>query len=1109
MEPGTIRLRAFVEGVEVPCVSAVCSAGVGGRASASIQVVPADAALELYPRSLVHLFFYDDAENVELSALKQDEFDQKELENVDLALYLPNERYKLLFAGELYITQYSQSFNSRSVVLQCQDFSTYWEAARALFVSGKSTSSKTKAMAYSSGAVLRYDKADRKPYEFILDLLLKQKSVQHPDVQGVMGGLLLLLEYIGGVSEGKDKFRGLNDFFSQAELRLHLSRMTGTAKDDDTSKLLLGTKGFRKMFKRALSSMGNSVSFSDIIEMVLKQIQSYTSPVLAPMYRRKTLVAYDVKKTSSVAVDIGAAATDRLTHLESVRTKALQLASAISSVLGAEGGGMSALAVMGTGNVGNNPVTSFPETHSFGERLALFASAADAEYATSKEADIAGTSPITAELLADPRLAVAAQLDQKVVILAKAMAIRVDSPKIPGQNYPAINLGNLTEFKTRVAAAIKEYKKAKIKSSTVTKTVSGASAPWLFTHIISPELFLCAPPQCNVLFPEHISNLSFTKEWSKEITRLHLTTRKEWEAEKSAFQRQQYISPAISTADKLSAAGQFEKGRSFIYPHEIFTGIIPKYDQVPRVPAYKKLAKKQGEAVGDDYQLDKVDYLQRIANFLFIKYRIGPRTMQLGGKFNPRPVVGMPAMVIPNLPNDDEIYDAVFSDAPEAFIPAKSFGNAAYTDPQALIDIYAAEYDKWVFARENSPKIHSGLLHSIIHSVTQDGGQTRYTVTHLWDPYNEEVPGMGNFEVKVPGPTTTKVTTKHNVSLAKIQLDGEKAKSDGKLADAYAHDPDAPLWLKTVQDFNKSVASSTKEAAAQVPSQIIKPKLDAKGNSNQWTGPKGGKVTDVVFSDVKDLGLAIAEGDPEAGDGRWLVTRGTATVKITESYTPYTRKKLGEIPFEYAVRPPWLGKSYTNTRIGSNFYLPLLGCFSICDHFKTLNYSLVMNTIQQIRATAAGTDTPSQEALEAEPLIQSMIQDFVTGNALWKAADGLIRAYAQNRKLGRPGTVNRFLEAFTERPIATLNDILGSSDLRYNEDGKVFAGREGFHSRAFGVHTDYALLENPSLKQYDGTGVLRKLDPKTDPRKPRRLVAEKYQEQLLAMSASATKRKKV
>jgi hypothetical protein len=1120
VETNVLKLRLFLEGVEVPCISAVCAAAVGGEATAAIQVVATDAVLDLYPRTLVHLFYYDHDDARGISDLTKDEHDQKEVSGVaDLPAYFLEDQYKLLFAGELFSIQYGQTHSSRSAILQCRDFSSYWSSARALFVAGKGTSSKTKALAFSTGGVLRYDKMTKKPYDVVLDILLKKKSIRHPDAQGLMGGILLLLEYLGGVYDGKEQFRGINDFFSQAEMRLHLSRMVGTAVGDDSSKLLLGTSGFKKMLRRSLSAMGNLVSFTDIIDMVLQQLQSYRSPILAPMYRRKVHAAYDVTKTSKTTVPLGDVAADRLALLEWIRIHAEKADQAYDSAQDKDAAGK----IVYGQTVSKNPLGDFEQTHIFGKFLARFAGATSENFVSTGPSGYVGVQdaseveafPITSELSADIKLGPAAKLDLDAVKFGFNMVAGFFvSERFTGFEFPAINLANLTDFRNRISKAIAAYHKAQVRATTVTESVTGTTAPWLFTEVISPELFLCAPPKCNVLFPEHISQLQTTKEWFKEITRLHLTTRKEWEPAGSSFQKQQYIAPAVTTANETSSLDQFEKGRSFILPHEVYSGIIAKYDQAARIPAYKKLAKNQATEAGDDYQLGKVDYLQRIANFLFIKYRIGPRTMFISGRFNPKAIAGMPMLVVPNLPDDSEVARALLGEE-EADLFAVGAGSLLnqerYTQPQVLMDDFGIAMDAWAKNRDKSPKVYCGLLHSLVHNVSQDGAQTKYSISHLWDPYNEEVPGMGNFEVKVPLSSTTKTTVVPKVALNDLILDMEQLTANGATVATYA-DPGATQQIMEVPgDLDASTTDDKNAVANLLHGDLITAKVDAKGNADKYIGPKGGVVTDVKISDVSAFSVQNSEGDPIGeGTGKVLVTGGTGTVTITETYTEYRRKKLGEIPFEYAVRPPWLGKVFTNTRIGSKFYFPLFGCGSVCDAYKKLSLDLVLNAIDQLKVVEEDKDADSPAAEEQKVVVQTLIQDFVTGHTMKRAADGVLRSYFQNKRLARKGVVGDFIRAFTDRPVATLNDILGSSDLQFDADsGEVVQGREGFHSRAYGNRTDFALLDHPKMLQYNDTGVPKKLDPQTDPRKARSLIVERYVQQLVRLSASATKLKKV
>lgn len=94
-----LHLRAFLEGIEIPVISAVVQMTINAPAAASINVIPLDEVMELKPRTMVHLFFYDYTidEPVDLDDFK---------------------RYRLLFIGETVGFQWVKTATGRSCVLQ-------------------------------------------------------------------------------------------------------------------------------------------------------------------------------------------------------------------------------------------------------------------------------------------------------------------------------------------------------------------------------------------------------------------------------------------------------------------------------------------------------------------------------------------------------------------------------------------------------------------------------------------------------------------------------------------------------------------------------------------------------------------------------------------------------------------------------------------------------------------------------------------------------------------------------------------------------------------------------------------------------------------------------
>ena len=143
-----LHLRLFLEGVEVPVIAASIQSQPNAPATCTIQIPANDFALDLKPRTLVHLFFFDlhnggplrDQVGISGSGITvNSEVDpdiRKDLADTELEateeqslVDLENENYKLLFGGEVLGIQFGKEPMSRSIMLQCADWSSYWDIA--------------------------------------------------------------------------------------------------------------------------------------------------------------------------------------------------------------------------------------------------------------------------------------------------------------------------------------------------------------------------------------------------------------------------------------------------------------------------------------------------------------------------------------------------------------------------------------------------------------------------------------------------------------------------------------------------------------------------------------------------------------------------------------------------------------------------------------------------------------------------------------------------------------------------------------------------------------------------------------------------------------------
>lgn len=295
-----LRLRLFIEGVEIPIIASQVQVSPNSPMMASIQIPPLAEATRFLPRSCVHVFFLDfyEAENPNLKrtgasagakkpgpTVYQQQVNRGVTEDIDTGELeitnefvkdVQNEKYKLLFAGELMGFQWTKNPSNRSVVLQCADFSNYWDYAYQ-FNNTDIFGPSMKAM-FSGGSTNLFTDFLSSPGEAITKILMTP-STRYPGLKGLLGGVIHLLEAMGGSYYYDKKYAGQNIFFSLAELRLHLTQMITAYDKDPTSQKLLGGS-FDSLFGRSIGNLGEQASFRKVINMLSSVIfhECYPQP---------------------------------------------------------------------------------------------------------------------------------------------------------------------------------------------------------------------------------------------------------------------------------------------------------------------------------------------------------------------------------------------------------------------------------------------------------------------------------------------------------------------------------------------------------------------------------------------------------------------------------------------------------------------------------------------------------------------------------------------------------------------------------------------------------------------------------------------------------------
>ncbi len=1045
-EAKALRLRLFLEGLEVPVISATIQVAANTPATASIQVVATDKVLELFPRTVVHLFFHDHV------AAGNPVLDPKMFESADdgdTASDRDNREYKLLFMGELQAVAFQKGHGNRSAVLSCVDFSNYWDTtfqynfggslfggrARAAFI-GANSNFFTSPLGHGTGDVSR---------------LLSGKSKNFPKLKGLLAGIVRMLEAIGGSYYGKSAFRGCNDFTSIAELRLKVLQQIAAAESDDSSAKLFARKTFNSWMGGKMGSLGQMVSFRGLTKMLFQYIyhECYPCPVAyytAPSTRR-------VPTYTSVKLDESLAKDAAVCHAKAQK--------------------------------------------------------AVADYATWEKvvSSAKGTTSSGRWTQARNRRGVYHDSFNSLIAAAAALKINIDKAKGGGQGQIKTLWANIKSAQRIIKAHPSEHanlpsnhaslKKRLDKIETLAKSLSGGTVSArkgskdetvpsrVHNQIFRPDIYFSPPPRCNVLFPELYDQFQFQRNFMREVSRMELQTTNEVLGAHALFNGR-YYAPNVAdvrSGVKLSA----KRYARTIMEHELYTGIIPMFETMSEANIYAmQSGRAQSAAVRDPYA-------QRAVNYMYFKHRFAARAMTASGRFNPMFIPGLPGLLL-----DRPLTAAQLTDLPE--------------------DATAEQLSKKVGVQ------YLGVCAGLTHSVTQQGGNTAYQFMHARvHRESTEFLGVDKKEISVLESSTTTV-----VSASAIKAAGTcAAQADVAIAKLTA-------WSNVVK-----VATGTRSQShwgeAKKRRVVFNSSFKALSGSatSLESADNKGKSTVALQKDIKaaqDIIKAQPVGDAKLPADyvklRKLLSRVSARAKglttgkvVSAKYS----KSTVDIPIEEAIAPPWIWKGWKNPHI-TDTYAEMFGTSSIVGVKTHVGPLTDITTEDEVAELVSG------------------------GNTVEGTVDKLVRTYSYARV--NDMDMGDYINVYIWRPVATMVDILGASDLSIekrevshtvavktkhrrivkgakdptlagllvgqsieNLPSEIYTkttskvvtksvyevkGKEGFHSRAFGDKADLFGLVNPTVKRVLGLSRSRKkIASRLDVRARRRAVVRSYVAELL------------
>ncbi len=249
-----LNFKMYIEGIEVPFVQIQINATANQPSQAQIAMVPTDSIYNIRPRSLVHIFFFDDYVGPEPFGKSQD-----------------SPVWRLLWEGEVVGFGFTKSPSGRSFTLRCADLSNYWASCKQYFLGGGdlgwSGAERTLFIGSKSVKLNILNEITAFYQKFFSKKAGETKSKTFPEALACM---------MQSFTEDLIYWETLNN-------RIRLSNKVVVLQDDNVEKLLK-VQAFEKVIRGMHGNMGGRVSLLDFLNN-LKQLIYYNHvPIVAPPF---------------------------------------------------------------------------------------------------------------------------------------------------------------------------------------------------------------------------------------------------------------------------------------------------------------------------------------------------------------------------------------------------------------------------------------------------------------------------------------------------------------------------------------------------------------------------------------------------------------------------------------------------------------------------------------------------------------------------------------------------------------------------------------------------------------------------------------------------------
>lgn len=1135
-----LHLRLFLEGVEIPVISAHVQTQKNAAAMASIAIPFNDEALDLRPRTLVHLFFYDHfqgAPSDELLAIRGEGISVQQEEDPDVGSGFPpeqedreayadsesdieNSNYRLLFGGEVVGFSYSKNPQSRMFVLQCVDWSSYWDIAFQYQISGYSLGRGGIRAAFSGAATTVFNSFLDGSADIITQLLAAPPR-NYPELRNtLLGGLMHVIEAIGGVYFGNRAIRGVNDFFSLAELRLHITQMIGANPYQQRDELrLLRARGFGSLWRRRLSGLGKQVSIRQVLLALQPYIFHEILPITTPRY---VPPAFD---PAAPNIDNVRLSDDRET--EPLHRAADRLHSALEDIEGRIAASTDREEASRQSELRGGLVSELNQLIRVCRQAANRAQRVGRRPGPGKMMEIRQVVALfttVGSTLENIKNLVATYSIADSIRSATQGGSRLRGSRLPVAGTQEAN--RILRATSGARDGLRQIMEGQYQRQGARRA---GPPPRLMNQLYVPDVWMVAPPRCNVIFPELYSDLSYSRNFNQEVSRLLLRTHSAFFGSDYFFDGF-YIAPSKAVGARTNrsiARGRVGAERPMddmdlpayvardLMDHELFTGIIPHFERMSDL----NLHALRGGSFTINGQ--RVGFAQFACNHIFFQYRFRSRNLAVSGKFNPYLAFGFPVAVIDRYRTED--MDA--ADLPHdqlvsrMLLEAQRDGEGVDDGPpedrarrQELARIRESELnDALLISRKNTHYL--GTPQAMTHMVSaEQGGHTQIQMGYARTT-NERAEFLGeDFRAtrrrrRVRNVRrTTYVAALERPEVGTVGPHGGNVLSVEQVTDQYR----SRQTLSRGQAIRRGQAGApvTDQRLSRTPRAVLPlfvPGSRATGRRLRQTVVEVG-VERPVNQYPPEIAALVGSG----GETQPMVPGGpTVTVtfqayRIVEELGAYQQVNV-PLPPEDLVFPPWYGEHYRTQNIGG-LYSYFFGVGALTDPTTILGANNTtgarvertdgpnvddsggntLSTSEERRLNIAvsrrldggdlsdivdpweadGND-PQDQVRDDEELgppgevgEEDTLSTVRARSPIGEALDEIVKAYALIKM--RNYDVHQFLKAYSWRPIASMLDILGSADLQISDDGVVQRGYEGFHSRAFGDYDDLRTLVGPS-----------------------------------------------